>query len=302
MANRVVVKPSLRNPHSFLVFVLLAFGTANGSVAAPKNSTHLNRDNPSRPPMQCRADASSNASDAPIPPTRNGNCLISSAAIAPSPWSAVIDVRLPSAYAKGQLPNAVNLTVSEILATTALASRPILIYEQGTVQADAEVLCGRLLERGFKNARVLAGGYIGWARTQHNVDVLSAAEISTEDMMGELLSGAPLVVTLGEGYVDAPLGNRVLRIQDGASDGLIRLIKEYTDKAPKRSISRVIVIGDPSIPDSQWRTWLADTRISVPMLFHRTTPQALNRALASLQSLWAKQAHGPNKAKGCSAS
>lgn len=194
------------------------------------------------------------------------------------------------------------MTVSETLATTALVDKPILVYEQGAVQADAEILCARLQERGFKNARVLSGGYVGWSRGQRNADLLSAAEISPADLMGEVSSGSPLVVVLGDGYAAAPFGSRVLRLRNTDSAAVIGAIKGFLGKPEGRSVSRVIVIGEPNIPDSQWLTWLAVPGVSPPVLFYRATPKEFSRALASLQSLWAKQARGPTTPKGCSAS
>lgn len=284
-----------------LTAILLAI-SPHAVAAEQRTVTPRAPNDPATPVMQCRADALPEFSTVKLPPKRDRRCLIGLEDALKKRWSLVVDTRHRNAFGRGQLPDAVNMSVSELLANQALSSKPLLVYEQGTVQADAEVLCARLRNHGFNNAQVLSGGYVAWARTRPEVDFLPQAELSAADLIGEVASGTPLVVVLGDGYPEAQFGKHVLRPLDTTPTAVSNAIRSYLRKPVGGAISRVVLIGGRNIADSQWQAWLTDSQVTKPVLFHRAAPAELAQSLGALKALWAKQAQGPAVAKGCSAS
>lgn len=281
----------------------LLIGLPAASFAADQSSmSPLRHKQGDLKPLQCRADelglnvSRSNGSH------RDRSCLIQQKEALSRKWSLVVDARPATAFARGQLPGAVNMTLSQLLISSPLSRQPVLIYEQGVVQADAEVLCARLKSKGMKEARVLVGGYAAWARTQPNTDLLAALEIQATELMAEVASGTPLVAVLGPNYPTDFLGSHVLQIGSVTPAEVVAAIHAYLRKASGSRLSGIILIGDESISNEQWLTWLRDMNTVLPMSFHRATPSALRRSIGDLKALWAKQSQGPAQPKGCSAS
>lgn len=238
----------------------------------------------------------------PARPRRDSHCLTPASEVVHKRWALIADTRSAGDHSRAQIPNAVNIAIANLLTNKALASQPILIYEQGRVAADAEVLCARLRDGGFTQARVLSGGFVAWARLQDGQDILREAEVAVADLMGAIASGAPLVVVLNDGYPVSEFGPNVLRIDDPSARRISSAIKTSLRKPATKGTDRVILIGNRRIADSVWREVVANREIAQPVLFHRADPDEFAGSFKALAALWAKKEQGPVKLKGCSAS
>lgn len=74
----------------------------------------------------------------------------------------VVDVRSADKFQKVRIPQSINLTRSELLATGALQSRSLLIVDQGFSRTALARMCAKAEAEGFRNFRVLLGGLAAW--------------------------------------------------------------------------------------------------------------------------------------------
>lgn len=74
----------------------------------------------------------------------------------------IVDLRAPAAYEAGGLPQAVNMTVPQLLADNDLRTANLLLYSQDDLQAAQAWALARTT--GFTSVRVVAGGYDAWRR------------------------------------------------------------------------------------------------------------------------------------------
>lgn len=300
-----MVTPNLSFSHWQRSTVLAAFLALSANLAASEfrqNSSQLLSALEGSAVMQCRADSLSAGGPLSQPVKRDRQCLIQPTDASKKSWSLIVDTRPATEFLRGQIPGAVNMTIPQLLATPGGVKQSILIYDRGTVQADAEVTCARLRSQGFNKAHILIGGYGNWARSQAGVDLLSAVSIQPAELFAEISSGSPLVVVLGEKLPTTALGRRVLRIPDADAVDVPSTVQAALRQSANRSVTSVLMVGEPVIPDTQWLRWLADFKASLPTLIHSTSPAELDKSLASLNALWAKRTQEPTSPRGCSAS
>lgn len=89
----------------------------------------------------------------------------------------VIDVMTPEDYAAGHLPGAYNACVYEMVFLERVAqavadrSTALVLYDASATSCAAETACERLLQAGYANVSILAGGLNAWRQSGLPVDV-----------------------------------------------------------------------------------------------------------------------------------
>lgn len=82
----------------------------------------------------------------------------------------LMDARPASAFAAGHLPGAINVRIDSVKSDgprnqTWSAAPAIIVYGDDGASAAARALARRLMEAGYRNVRVLEGGFAGWTQT-----------------------------------------------------------------------------------------------------------------------------------------
>lgn len=76
--------------------------------------------------------------------------------------SLIVDIRPQADFEKVRIPGSINLSPSELLTTTALKPRLLLVVDKGFGRTELAQLCAKAQGRGFRNLRILQGGVAAW--------------------------------------------------------------------------------------------------------------------------------------------
>lgn len=75
----------------------------------------------------------------------------------------LVDIRPAGQYRKFRIPQSINLSSSELLSTSALRSKNLLVLNKGFQTSELAKLCAESKRRNFSRLIVLGGGISGWA-------------------------------------------------------------------------------------------------------------------------------------------
>jgi rhodanese-related sulfurtransferase len=87
------------------------------------------------------------------------------------PASTIVDVRKPDKFAKGHLPNAVNIYLPDIKASDPrlAATKRIIVYANGWTDPLGTAAVKRMLALGYQNVWEYKGGFELWKESGHQV-------------------------------------------------------------------------------------------------------------------------------------
>ena len=252
-------------------------------------------------------------------PAPDARCLLSTSELARdkalSEWTWV-DVRRPDLAEADAQPGALRLSPELLRSKAFLKTRRVLLVGDGHAQAALLSQCRRLKDEGFKQVRVLNGGWPQWrhqqalqATTQSgaqtgaqstssatltSAEPLGAAALSASALWAESQHEGNLVIgTRADGLIPLlPFGATL----DAWSVERVRaLIERRRHDSPGVPLASVVLVHVPErsadVPLAALRQALHPT----PVLVHVGQATALRTQLAQMEAAWVARERGPKQ-------
>nr|WP_315194823.1 rhodanese-like domain-containing protein [uncultured Aquabacterium sp.] len=241
-------------------------------------------------------------------PAPDARCLLSTSELshdkALSEWTWV-DVRRPDLAEADAQPGALRLSPELLRSKAFLKTRRVLLVGDGHAQAALLSQCRRLKDEGFKQVRVLNGGWPQW-RFQQGLQ-----SSSTESLSAPAPLSAPALLSASALWAESQHeGNLVIGTR---ADGLIpllpfgatldawsvervrALIERRRHDSPGVPLASVVLVHAPErsvdVPLAALRQALHPT----PVLVHVGQASALRTQLAQMEAAWVARERGPKQ-------
>jgi len=234
-------------------------------------------------------------------PAPDARCLLSTSELARdkalSEWTWV-DVRRPDLAEADAQPGALRLSPELLRSKAFLKTRRVLLVGDGHAQAALLSQCRRLKDEGFKQVRVLNGGWPQWRFQQglpsSSPEPLGAAALSASALWAESQHEGNLVIgTRADGLIPLlPFGATL----DAWSVERVRaLIERRRHDSPGVPLASVVLVHAPErsadVPLAALRQALHPT----PVLVHVGQASALRTQLAQMEAAWVARERGPKQ-------
>jgi len=229
-------------------------------------------------------------------PAPDARCLLSTSELARdkalSEWTWV-DVRRPDLAEADAQPGALRLSPELLRSKAFLKTRRVLLVGDGHAQAALLSQCRRLKDEGFKQVRVLNGGWPQW-RFQQGLQSSSPESLSASALWAESQHEGNLVIgTRADGLIPLlPFGATL----DAWSVERVRaLIERRRHDSPGVPLASVVLVHAPErsadVPLAALRQALHPT----PVLVHVGQASALRTQLAQMEAAWVARERGPKQ-------
>ena len=256
-------------------------------------------------------------------PAPDARCLLSTSELARdkalSEWTWV-DVRRPDLAEADAQPGALRLSPELLRSKAFLKTRRVLLVGDGHAQAALLSQCRRLKDEGFKQVRVLNGGWPQWrhqqalqATTQSgaqsgahsgapstssatltSAEPLGAAALSASALWAESQHEGNLVIgTRADGLI--PLLPFGVTLDAWSVERVRALIERRRHDSPGVPLASVVLVHAPErsadVPLAALRQALHPT----PVLVHVGQASALRTQLAQMEAAWVARERGPKQ-------
>ena len=229
-------------------------------------------------------------------PAPDARCLLSTSELARdkalSEWTWV-DVRRPDLAEADAQPGALRLSPELLRSKAFLKTRRVLLVGDGHAQAALLSQCRRLKDEGFKQVRVLNGGWPQW-RFQQGLQSSPPDPLSASALWAESQHEGNLVIgTRADGLIPLlPFGATL----DAWSVERVRaLIERRRHDSPGVPLASVVLVHAPErsadVPLAALRQALHPT----PVLVHVGQASALRTQLAQMEAAWVARERGPKQ-------
>ncbi|WP_309268356.1 rhodanese-like domain-containing protein [Azonexus sp.] len=215
--------------------------------------------------------------------------------------TVLIDTRPAREFALFHIDNSLNLTTSELLVKSFLQNKSLILAGSGKGERELYAACGELKRAGFKRVKVLRGGLSAWlAHQQPVIGRMEAVEtmvrLTPAQLWAETRFDANLVLLApGMATLQKELPKAVLLREDSLDALKVIVEKRYRD-TKRKPLTSVVLVADSAMQDQSIGPLIQALK-PVPILVYADSAEALRQFVASQETAWRAQAHGPKQPK-----